>query len=140
MPLTTVMRDLFAKFTTTEDSTGERFGSTGAWIHVGSSTSAFNSNQNSMQTTSTDVEKTQPMDSGYPKRNDLGTSTGPNILVYRATYTTSEANFPWEEWGVKNTSATSTGTGTLFNRALSSLGTKPNTQSWQITGQITVST
>lgn len=137
MSLTTTMRDLFSKFTTTEDSTSERFGSTGAYIHVGSSTAAFASNQNSMQSTGATPKA---MDSGYPKRNDGSTSTAPNILIYRATFTTSEANYPWEEFGIKNTTATSTGTGTLFQRALSSLGTKANTQSWQFTVAITVTT
>lgn len=137
MALMQTGRNLFAKFTTTEDSSGERFGSTGAYIHVGSSTAAVDTGHNSMQSTGAAVKA---LDSGYPKRNDGTESTGPNILVYRSTFTTSEAVFQWEEIGVKNTTATSTGTGTLMNRALSSLGTKPNTQSWQVTVKNTVST
>lgn len=138
MPLTTTMRDLFTKFTTTEDSTSERFGSTAAWIHVGSSTAAFTSTQNSLQSTGGAVMKA--MDAGFPKRNDGTDSTAANIKAYRSTFTTSEANFPWEEWMVKNSSSTATGTGTAFNRKLESLGTKASTQAWQITAKITVST
>lgn len=140
MPLTQNMRDLFAKFTTTEDSTSARFGSTGAWIWVGSSTGAFLSSQNGLLTTSTDPDRAQPMDSGYPKRNDGTESTAANILAYRGTWTTSEANFPWEEILIKNSSATSTATGDAMNRFLSSLGTKANTQSWQLTVKNTIST
>ena len=141
-PLTQNMRDLFAKFTTTEDSTSQRFGSTGAYIHVGSSTSAFNSNQNSMLGTSTDGSA-KGMNSGFPKRNDGTLSTAPNILYYQATFTTSEANHPWEEWGIANASATTTSTSTkqLMNRvAGAALGTKANTQAWQFSATITVST
>jgi hypothetical protein len=145
VPLTQAMRDLFAKFTTTEDSTSERFGSTGAYIRVGSSTAAFNSNQNELQTTSTGStganQWIRAMDAGFPKRNDGSISTGPNILAYRATFTTSEANHDWNEIGVKNTTATSTGTGALMQRLLATdMGTKLNTQSWQVTLLNTVST
>jgi hypothetical protein len=139
------MRNLLAKFTTTEDSTSERFGSTGAYIFVGSSTTAFDSSDNKLLSTSTGGPTAgtvyiKPMDSGFPKRNDGTESTAVNILAYKATFTTSEAVHPWEEWAVKNSSATSTGTGTMFNRALSALGTKANTQSWAFTAKITVST
>ena len=140
MPLTTVMRDLFTKFMTTEDSTSERFGSTSAWIWVGSSTTGFLSSQTSVLTTSTDPERAQPMDSGYPKRNDGTDSTGANIWAGRGTWTTSEANFAWNEVAVRNTSATAAGTGTAMTRFVPELGTKANTQSWQLTCKITVST
>src|SRR5574342_910016 len=96
MPLTQTMRDLFAKFTTTEDSTSERFGSTGAYIRVGSSTAAFNSNQNELQTPSTGSAGAnnwiKGMQAGYPKRNDGTISTGANILAYQSSFSTSEAN------------------------------------------------
>lgn len=137
MPLTQSMRDLLAKFTTTEDSTSERFGSTGAWVHVGSSTAAFSSTMNSLQSTGVVMKA---LDSGYPKRNDGTESTAANILAYRATYTTSEAVFDWNEFGMKNSSSTATGTGTLFQRLLSTEGSKPNTQTWQPTIKITLTT
>src|SRR5262245_40117275 len=131
MPLTTRMRDLFAKYTTTEDSTGEKFGTVTAWIHVGSDTGAFDSAQNSMLTgvsgnVASSASRIKLMESGYPQRTN-------NALTYRALYSTEAANFDWNEWGLKNTSASSTGTGTLFNRKQEALGTKTNTQSWQIT-------
>jgi len=138
MPLTQTMRNLFAKFTTTEDSTSERFGSTSAWIHVGSSTSTT-----AVETANSlaGAAVMKAMDSGYPKRNDGTDSTAVNILAYRATYTTSEANFDWNEWLIKNTSATATGTGTALNKVVTAaLGTKASTQAWQILAKITVST
>lgn len=137
MALTRNMRDLFAKFTTTEDSTSERFGSTGAYVHVGSSTAAEDTTHNSMQSTAATVKA---MSAGYPKRNDGTDSTGANILAYRALFATNEANYSWNEWGIKNTTATATGTGTLFQRKLEDLGTKPSTQSWQLTILLTLTT
>lgn len=128
MALTQAMRDLFAKLTTTEDSTGERFGSTGAWIHVGSSTGAFTSTQTYLLSTGA---KSTSMDATFPTR-------AANVLTYRATFDTGTANFPWEEWAVRNSSSTSAGTG--FQRALQTLGTKTAAQTWQFTATITVTT
>lgn len=142
-PLTLTMRDLFTKFTTTEDSTSERLGTTGAYLRVGSSTATFAANQNELQTTSTGSTGInnwiRAMDAGFPKRN-VGESTAPNILAYKATFTTSEANHDWNEIGVKNTTASSTGTGTLMNRLLSTMGSKQNTQSWAVTLLNTITT
>ena len=144
MPLTQAMRDLFTKFTTTEDSTTERFGTTSAYMFVGTSTVAFNSASNKLETgvaSGSSGAIIRPMDSGYPKRNDGTDSTAVNILAYQATYSTAIANFEWMEWGVKNTTATATGTGTMLNRALNTgLGTKTSAQAWQILAKITVST
>jgi len=79
--LTIAMRDLFTKFTTTEDSSGERFGTTGSYIHVGSSTATEVSSQNTVLGTSTADGRFKGMDAGYPKRNDGTDSTGVNILL-----------------------------------------------------------
>lgn len=130
MALTQTGRNLFTKFLTTEDSSSERFGSTGAYIHVGSSTGAFVSSQNSLLST---AAAPKGMNATYPQR-------ATNVWTLQATFTTAEANFQWEEWGVKNTTATSTGTGTMVNRKQEALGTKPNTQLWQVTATITVTT
>jgi hypothetical protein len=136
MPLTTFGRNLITSFlrgAATSSSEGF-YNSTNAWIHVGTSTATFDSAVNSLLST---AAVARAMDATYP------TSTAVNVLAFRATYTTDDANFQWNEWGVKNTSATATSTtaGILLNRLMStSLGLKPNTQSWQLTGQITVTT
>lgn len=138
--LTQTMRDLFAKFTTTEDSTSERFGSTGAYIHVGSGTATENSNQNSLSGFNGSSGGIKAMSAGYPKRNDLTDSTGPNILAFRSLFATNEAVYDWNEWMIKNTTASASGVGTAFNRKQEALGTKPNTQSWQLTALLTLTT
>lgn len=57
-----------------------------------------------------------------------------NVMTFRATFGTGEANFAWEEWGIFNDAAA----GTMLNRKQESLGTKPNTQTWQFTVTLTV--
>lgn len=130
MPLTQTMRNLLAKFATTEDSTSERFGSTGAYIHAGSSTAAFSSDQNSLASTAAVI---RGMEATYPQR-------ATNVLSYRSLFSTDVANFAWNEWMVKNTTATATGTGTAFNRKQEALGTKDASAAWQITASLTVTT
>ena len=82
--------------------------------------------------TQTDLQGTnkyrQGMDATYP-------SVSNGVVTFRATYGTAVANFAWAEWGVFNASAS----GRMLNRAIASLGTKPNTQSWQLTVTITLS-
>lgn len=130
MPLTQSMRNLLAKFTTTESVAGESFGSTGSYIHVGSSTGAFDSAQNSLLSTAPSI---RPMEANYPTR-------ATNLLTFRSLFATNEANHPWEEWMVKNSTASSTSAGTGMQRKQEALGTKAATQAWLVTASVTVST
>ena len=102
------------------------FNNANAHIGVGNSNVAFAAGQTALQGTS--VRKAQ--DATYPLN---GT---PNVLTFRSTFGTSEANFAWEEWGVFNAA---TG-GTMLARKVESLGTKTNTQTWQFTVTLTVTT
>jgi len=70
------------------------------------------------------------MEDGYP-------STATNVLTFRSVFATDEANFQWEEWGIKNVNTTGT---TLFNRKQEALGVKTNTQTWQMTATLTFTT
>ena len=105
---------------------------TGAVIWVGSGTAAHDSLDNHLKGTS--VAAT--MQSGYPIR-------AVNVDTFRGLYTTNDANFEWQEWGVKNatTTATSTAGNTfMLQRKQESLGTKANTQQWQLTVDLTITT
>jgi hypothetical protein len=98
---------------------------TGAVLWVGSGTAAHVSSDNHLKGTS--VAAT--MLSGYPIR-------AVNRNTFRGLYATNVANFEWQEWGVKNatTTATSTAGNTfMLQRMQESLGTKTNTQQWQLT-------
>ncbi len=69
------------------------------------------------------------MDAGYPT---FGTN---QQIVFRSTFTGTEANFAWNEFTVDN-GATPTKN---LNRKVSAQGTKASGQTWQITLTITIS-
>jgi len=123
MGLTTAGRDVFAAAII--GATATLFNSANARIGVGDGGGTPFAN------TQTDLAGTnklrKAMDATYP------TVTG-NTLTFRSTFTTSEAVWSWAEWGVFNAAAA----GTMLNRKVEALGTKPNDQSWQITATLTV--
>ena len=122
-PLTNAGRDLIAA-----DIIGEavtEFNNANAHIGVGDSTTAFAVAQTDLQAATNKLRKA--MDATYPTRSG-------NVLTFRSTFATSEANFAWQEWAVFNAAAA----GTMLNRKVESLGTKFSTQSWQITVTNTV--
>lgn len=99
--------------------------SSNAHLGVGDSTTAFAAAQTDLQAASNKLRKA--MESGYPTRSS-------GALTFRSLFGTSEANFAWQEWAVFNASSS----GTMFSRKVESLGTKTNTQSWQLTATVTV--
>jgi hypothetical protein len=101
------------------------FNNANAEIGVGDSTTVFANTQTDLQASSNKLRK--PADATFP------TIAG-NVVTFQATFGTSDANFAWQEWGVFNNSSG----GTMFNRKVESLGTKPNTQIWVFTVVITV--
>jgi hypothetical protein len=123
MPLPDAMVTAIAQLLIGEAFT--TFANANAYLGVGDSSTAFAKAQTDLQAATNKLRKA--MDATYPQRSTAQ-------LTFRSTFGTSEANFAWNEWGVFNASSS----GTMLNRAVSSLGTKQNTQSWQMTGQVTV--
>jgi hypothetical protein len=121
MALTTAFRDYVAGLVT---GTGTAFDNSNAYIGVGNDNTAFAAGQTDLL--GTNLRKA--MDATYPQ-------VATNVLTFRSTFATGDANFAWEEWGVFNAS---TG-GTMMNRYVESLGTKTAAQSWQFTVDITFS-
>jgi hypothetical protein len=99
--------------------------SSNAHLGVGDSSTAFSASQTDLQAATNKVRKA--MEAGYPTRSS-------GALTFRSLFGTSEANFAWAEWGTFNAS---TG-GTMFQRKVEALGTKTNTQSWQLTATLTL--
>lgn len=99
--------------------------SSNAHLGVGDSSTAFAAAQTDLQAATNKVRKA--MDASYPTRSS-------GALTFRSTYSASEANFAWAEWGVFNASSS----GTMFSRKVESLGTKTNTQTWVLTATVTV--
>lgn len=123
MALTNAGRDFIAT-----DIIGEavtEFNNANAHLGVGDSTTAFAASQTDLQAATNKFRKA--MDATYPQR-------ATNVLTFRSTFATGEANFAWEEWGTFNASSA----GTMLNRKVESLGTKTSAQSWQLTVTLTV--
>jgi hypothetical protein len=122
MPLTNAFATFLAQATLGETVTP--FNSSNARIGVGDGTTAFNASQTDLQGTN---KVRKAMDSGYPTRS--GTT-----MTFQSTFTGSEANFAWNEWGVFNAA---TG-GVMLNRKVESLGTKASGSTWVLQVQITL--
>lgn len=98
-----------------------------AAIGVGDGTAAAVATQTNLQGTN---RLRKAMEAGYPQHTD-GTTSAAKSVVFRSLYSTSQANFAWEEAGVFN-SATD-GVGRMLNRKVQSMGTKTSANSWQAT-------
>ena len=120
--LTNAYRDFVAGLTT---GTGTAFNNANSYIGVGDSTTAFAATQTDLQAATNKLRKA--MDATYPQ-------VAANVLTFRSTFATTDANWAWQEWGVFNASSA----GTMMNRKVESLGTKTSAQTWQITVTITL--
>lgn len=123
MGLTNAYRDHVATLTS---GTGTSFNNANAHIGVGDSATAFAAAQTDLQAASNKLRKA--MDATYPQ-------VSTNVLTFRSTFATGDANFAWNEWAVFNASSS----GVMLNRKVESLGTKTSAQSWQLTVTITLS-
>ena len=111
------------------DVTYPAWNNANAYLKVGNGTAAFGAAQTDLQGGST-FER--PMDVGYP-------SVAAQSISFRATFDTGEANFAWEEMGVKNGAGAISATVKLLNRRVASAGTKAAGSTWTLTLTITIS-
>lgn len=124
MPVTIAGRDFICNKVI--GTAGTNFDNTNAYIGIGSGTLAFASSQTVLSTALSAGRVVQ--DSTYPQQPSA------NVLRFRSTFAGVNANGAWEEWGVFNASVA----GTMFNRKAETLGTKPSSQTWQFTVDITL--
>lgn len=106
---------------------------TGAVMWVGSGTAAHDPADNHLK--GAGVAAT--MLSGYPINSPN------NRMTFRGVYSTLVANFEWQEWGIKNSTASASSTaGSVFmlQRKQESLGTKTSSQQWQLTVDLDITT
>lgn len=109
---------------------------TGSVLWVGSGTADHDPADNHLRTGAAGAGVPSTMEAGYPIR-------AVNQMTFRGIYATDKANFDWQEWGVKNATTTVTSTSgnvCMLQRKQESLGTKLNTQQWQLTVDVTVTT
>lgn len=123
MALTNAGRDLIARALIGDVYT--IFNNANSHIGVGDSTTAFAATQTDLQAPTNKLRKA--MEATYPLR-------AANVLTFRSLFSTSEANFAWNEWAVFN----ALGAGDMLNRKVETLGTKTSAQSWQLTVQLTI--
>lgn len=127
MPLVREGRDRIAGLMTGAETC--HWGSSGTSIWVGSSTAAH-SGATTWLNAAGGVGATQ--ETGFPLR-------ATNVLQFRGIYSTAQANFQWEQWLIN--SSTASGAGAPMNIAVQqALGVKANTQSWQLTACVTITT
>lgn len=103
------------------------FNNANSYLGVGDSTTAHAVGQTDLQAASNKMRKA--MDATYPQG-------AANVLTFRSTFATGDANWAWQEWGTFNAASG----GTMLNRKVESLGTKTNTQTWQFTTTLTFTT
>ncbi|MEV0617580.1 hypothetical protein AB0I81_29960 [Nonomuraea sp. NPDC050404] len=111
-------------------STVAAFDAANARVGVGDGTAAADAVQIDLQGAN---KLRKGMDATYPQHTD-GTGAGATTLTFRSTFSTSEANFTWNEWGIFNAV---TG-GRLLNRKVESLGAKTSAASWVFTVQLSL--
>lgn len=104
---------------------GTPFSNANAELGVGNSTTAVAASQTDLQGGASTAWT--GMDSGYP-------SIAGQSVTFKGTFGDTEANFAWNEWGIRNGSAANEN----LNRKVVSLGTKAGGV-WSLTTSITVS-
>lgn len=107
---------------------GTKYDNSNAYLGVGDSDTAATATQTGLQASTNKTYKA--MNSGYPV---YGTD---QKVVFRSTFGTSDANYDWKEFTVVNASSDA---GKNLNRKVSSQGTKPSGQIWELELTITLS-
>ena len=102
---------------------GTFFNNANARLGVGNGTTAFAVSQTDLQGGS---KLRKAMDTGYP-------TVAPPVVTFKSTFSPSEANFAWHEWGVFNAASN----GVMLNRVVESNGTKQSNQTWVLEVAIT---
>jgi hypothetical protein len=123
MALTTAGRNLIASAIIGAATT---LNNANARIGVGDSTVAFAAAQTDLQAATNKFRK--GMDAGYP-------TVATNVITFKSTFSGTEANFAWQEWGTFNAASG----GTMLNRLVENNGTKLSGQTWVFEVQLTIS-
>jgi len=116
---------------------GTAFNNTNTRLGVGDSTTAEAATQTDLQAIAGSTHRQfKLMNASFPVRPG---SNGNQSVDFRSDFTSGEANFAWQEWGVDNGNANGTTvTAPMLNRKVQSLGTK-TTGTWTLTGTLTIS-
>jgi hypothetical protein len=125
---------LIGNGTTTAGQALTYFNNAQSALGVGDSTTAAAATQTDLQAATNKLRV--GMDATYPSHTD-GTSSVSAAASFRSTFSTAQANYAWQEWGVFN--SPTAGTGRMLQRKVESLGTKTSASSWTLTVTLTLS-
>lgn len=99
---------------------GNAYNNTNARLGVGDSNTAWGTTQTDLQAATNKLRK--GMVATYPQ-------TGTKKQTFRSDFTTGEANWTWNEWGIFNTATANQG---MLSRKVENLGTK-SSGTWTLT-------
>lgn len=122
MALVNAYRDFLAAASIGEAVTP--FNNANAHLGVGNGTTAVAATQTDLQGAS---KARKAMDVGYPTRST-------NVMTFRSTFGTADANFSWDEFGEFSAS---TG-GVMMSRVVQDLGEKSSAETKQVTVTVTL--
>lgn len=109
------------------------YNNTNARIGVGNSATAEAATQTDLQAAAGSANRQfKLMNATFPSRAS-------QTVTFQSDFTSGEANFVWNEWGVdKGTTNSTTVVAPMLNRKVASLGTKA-TGTWTLSGTLTIS-
>jgi hypothetical protein len=112
---------------------GQAFNNANSRLGVGNSATAEAATQTDLQAAAGGANRQfKLMNATFPSR-------ATQVVTFQSDFTSGEANFVWNEWGVDNgTTNTTTVVAPMLNRKVASLGTKA-TGTWTLTGTLTIS-
>ena len=121
MPMTDAARNVVADLII---GAGNPYNSTGAYIGVGDSTTAFAVTQTDLQGAN---KHREAMKTGFPTRTT-------NTISFESRFEEADAVYTWNEVGLFNDASS----GTMLTRILASQGLKPNDEIWDYEIQLTI--
>jgi hypothetical protein len=119
---------------TSNQVAGNSWSNANAFLGVGDSSTAEAATQTELQAATNRFYKA--MNATFPSRSS-------QTVSFQSDFTTTEANYVWNEWSVAASATTASGSGFTsgtinLQRKVASLGTK-TTGTWTLTGQVTLS-
>lgn len=104
---------------------GTAFNNANSYLGVGDSTTAFSAAHTDLQAATNKLRKA--MNATFP-------SLSGQVMTFKSTFTTSDANYAWQEIAIFNASTA----GTMLCRIVNNYGTKTSSASWDLTYTLTV--
>lgn len=114
---------------TTSTASAKHYLNSKAALGVSTSLTAASSFQKALQGT---AKKIKALSAGFPTHTTGSTSSTAAKVIFKSTFTTTEANFAWNEWGVFNRITTGA-VQRMLNRKVGALLTKTSAATASLT-------